>query len=69
MTDKPRCPLRMAGFDQPDTCDERCAKLMEVWEILDYDKRDYIGGVCADAAIALDSMRYVVRPRNVMEVD
>ena len=24
MTDKPRCPLRVAGFDQPDTCDPNC---------------------------------------------
>ena len=29
MTDKPRCPLRMAGFDQPDTCDKNCAWLLK----------------------------------------
>ncbi|MBQ1449894.1 MAG: hypothetical protein IIZ12_03040 [Eggerthellaceae bacterium] len=30
MTDKPRCPLRVAGFDQPDTCDHACALLMQM---------------------------------------
>ena len=45
MTDKPRCPLRVAGFDQPDTCDPRCAKLMKM-----NDSEQY--RMCADALIA-----------------
>ena len=28
--DAPRCPLRVKAFDQPDTCDERCAWLMRM---------------------------------------
>lgn len=44
MTDKPRCPLRMAGFDQPDSCDANCAWLMT--------KIDAERSVCAVAVIA-----------------
>ena len=48
MTDKPRCPLRMAGFDQPDTCDQNCAWLME--------DTDEIGvHACAIAVIAMST--------------
>ena len=69
MTDKPRCPLRMAGFDQPDTCDERCAKLVHVWKIIDCEEEEYIGLVCADATVALNRMDYYISPANVMEVN
>lgn len=45
MTDKPRCPLRMAGFDQPDTCDANCMWLMQ-------DTSDALQSACAIAVIA-----------------
>ena len=41
-----RCPLRMKGFDQPDTCDPECA-----WAIGGGDKV-----VCAVAAIVAHRM-------------
>ena len=48
MTDKlPRCPFRMAGFDQPDTCDINCAWLMD--DIEDGYK------ACAISVIALNT--------------
>lgn len=65
----PKCPIKTAAFDRPDTCDPECAKLVDVWEIIEYDRRDYIGCVCADAAIALDPMKFIARPRNIMEAD
>jgi len=44
----PRCPLRVKAFDQPDTCDERCA-----WLICDMDMgAPYRTGHCAISVIA-----------------
>lgn len=58
-----RCPFRMKGFDQPDTCDEKCAWLMRV---IDYDQRN--SRVCAMSVIAMrDEMNEWV-PANIIDV-
>ena len=59
-----RCPFRMKGFDQPDTCDEKCAWLMRV---IDYDQRN--SRACAMSVIAMrDEMNEWV-PANITDVD
>lgn len=46
-SEKPRCPFRMRAFDQPDTCDSRCA-----WLMTDVD--DGNTKACAVAVIAMN---------------
>ena len=44
---KPRCPFRVKAFDNPDTCDSRCAWLMT--DVNDDAK------ACAVAVIAMNT--------------
>jgi len=54
---KPRCPFRVKAFDQPDTCDSRCAWLMT--DVNDDAK------ACAVAVIAMN----VGKQMNVHDVN
>lgn len=65
-----RCPFRMKGFDQPDTCDPECAWLVdvEVWSHDEYYelRKERVGPVCAVAASAMGCAD--VMPVNALEV-
>ena len=43
-----RCPLRIRAFDQPDTCDPKCA-----WLVAE-DGAHYHARMCALTALAVD---------------
>jgi len=61
---KMKCPLRMRSFDQPDTCDERCAWLVRLAETFGEPKKTYL--VCAMAADTSDHT-IVKSPANWIE--
>ena len=56
-SEKPRCPFKVKAFDQPDTCDSRCA-----WLMTDVDDN---AKACAVAVIAMN----VGKPMSLSDVN
>ena len=55
-----RCPLRVKAFDQPDTCDERCA-----WLVTE-DGCHFHAKICAITVLAVRRSDGTLWPANFM---
>ena len=65
----PKCPIKTAAFDRPDTCQPDCAWLVDVWRTEWGEEREYVGKACTFAVYTVDMRDYDVRPVNVLEAD